>query len=158
MYERIDARLTTAGLLHYEISSWARPGRRAVHNTLYWTGGEYLGLGCSAHSFRRLSDGGGERFSVARSVDEWLRAPTVATRETLDAAALEREAVWLGLRLLDGIDRAAHARLHGIDPVAAHADEVARLEREGLLSVTPERVRLTARGVLFADEVGARFV
>ena len=158
MYERIDARLAGAGFDHYEISSWARPGRRAVHNTLYWTGGEYLGLGCSAHSFRRLPDGGGERFSVARSVDEWLRAPALATKETLDPAALEREAVWLGLRLLDGIDRAAHARLYGRDPVAAHADEVARLEREGLVAVTPERLRLTARGVLFADEVGARFV
>jgi oxygen-independent coproporphyrinogen-3 oxidase len=158
MYERIDARLAAAGLVHYEISSWARPGRRAVHNTLYWTGGEYLGLGCSAHSFRRLGDGGGERFSVARSVDEWLRAPPLATRETLDAAALEREAVWLGLRLLDGIDRAAHARLHGVDPVAAHADEVARLSAEGLVTVDPERLRLTPRGVLFADEVGARFV
>src|SRR6202012_1231408 len=112
MYERIDARLEAAGILHYEISSWARPGRRAVHNTLDWTGGEDLGLGCSAHSFRRLPDGGGERFSVARPVDEWLRAPAVATRETLDAAALEREAVWLGLRFLDGIDRARHARLH----------------------------------------------
>jgi oxygen-independent coproporphyrinogen-3 oxidase len=158
MYERIDARLTAAGLGHYEISSWARRGRRAVHNTLYWTGGEYLGLGCSAHSFRRLPDGGGERFSVARSVDEWLRAPSVAQTETLDAAALEREAVWLGLRFVDGIERAAHARLHGVDPVAAHADEVARLVAEGLVTVTPERLRLTPRGVLFADEVGARFV
>jgi oxygen-independent coproporphyrinogen-3 oxidase len=158
MYERIDARLTAAGLGHYEISSWARSGRRAVHNTLYWTGGEYLGLGCSAHSFRRLPDGSGERFSVARSVDEWLRAPSVATRETLDPAALEREAVWLGLRLLDGIDRAAHARLYGADPVARHADEIDQLVREGLVTVEPERLRLTARGVLFADEVGARFV
>jgi oxygen-independent coproporphyrinogen III oxidase len=158
MYERIDARLTAAGLSHYEISSWARPGRRARHNTLYWTGGEYLGLGCSAHSFRRLPDGGGERFSVARSVDEWLREPAVAMKETLDAAALEREAVWLGLRLLDGIDRAAHARLYGVDPAQKHADEVARLVAEGLLLVTPERLKLTARGVLFADEVGARFV
>jgi oxygen-independent coproporphyrinogen-3 oxidase len=158
MYERIDSRLGAAGLGHYEISSWARPGRRAVHNTLYWTGGEYLGLGCSAHSFRRLPGGGGERFSVARSVDEWLRAPTVATEETLDAAALEREAVWLGLRFLDGIDRAAHARLYGTDPVAAHEAEVTRLVAEGLVTVTPERLRLTPRGVLFADEVGARFV
>jgi oxygen-independent coproporphyrinogen-3 oxidase len=158
MYERIDTRLTAAGLPHYEISSWARPGRRAVHNTLYWTGGEYLGLGCSAHSFRRLPEGGGERFSVARSVDEWLRAPSVATRETLDAAALEREAVWLGLRLLDGVGRAAHARLYGVDPVAAHEAEVSRLVAEGLVAVTPDRVALTARGVLFADEVGARFV
>ncbi|HEX8953306.1 MAG TPA: coproporphyrinogen III oxidase family protein, partial [Polyangia bacterium] len=87
-----------------------------------------------------------------------LRAPQVATTETLDAAALEREAVWLGLRLLDGIDRAAHARLHGVDPVAAHADEVARLVAEGLAVVTPERLALSPRGVLFADEVGARFV
>ena len=66
--------------------------------------------------------------------------------------------MWLGLRLLDGIDRAAHARLHGVDPVATHADEVARLVSEGLVEVTPERLRLTPRGVLFADEVGARFV
>lgn len=158
MYERIDARLAGGGLEHYEISSWARPGRRARHNTLYWTGGEYLGLGCAAHSFRRLPGGGGERFSVARSVDDWLREPAVATRETLDAAALEREAVWLGLRLVDGIDRAAHARLHGVDPVAAHEAEVARLVDEGLVRVTAERLALTARGVLFADEVGARFV
>lgn len=158
MYERIDARLAAAGFGHYEISSWARAGRRAVHNTLYWTGGEYLGLGCSAHSFRRLPGGGGERSSVVRSVDEWLRAPSPATSEILDAAALEKEAVWLGLRLLDGVERAAHARLHGVDPVAAHADEVARLVAEGLVRVTPERLALTPRGVLFADEVGARFV
>lgn len=158
MYQRIDERLARAGYEHYEISSWARPGRRAVHNTLYWTGGEYLGLGCSAHSFRRLPGGGGERFSVARSVDVWRRELAVAGRETLDAAALEREAVWLGLRLLDGIDRGAHRRLYGADPVEAHADEVRRLVAEGLVAVTPERLRLTARGVLFADEVGARFV
>jgi putative oxygen-independent coproporphyrinogen III oxidase len=158
MFERIHARLGGAGFDHYEISSWARPGRRAVHNTLYWTGGEYLGLGCSAHSFRRLPEGGGERFSVARSVDQWLSEPAIVTHERLDAAALEREAVWLGLRLLDGIDRAAHRRLHGLDAVAAHQAEVARLVGEGLLEVTAERIRLTARGALFADEVGARFV
>jgi oxygen-independent coproporphyrinogen-3 oxidase len=158
MYERIDARLAGAGFSHYEISSWARPGRRAVHNSLYWTGGEYLGLGCSAHSFRHLPDGGGERFSVARSVDDWLRDPAIQGRETLDAAALEREAVWLGLRLLDGIDRARHRGLHGVDPAEAHAAEIERLVAEGLVAVTPERLRLTPRGVLFADEVGARFV
>jgi oxygen-independent coproporphyrinogen-3 oxidase len=158
MYQRIDDRLRGAGHEHYEISSWARPGRRAVHNTLYWTGGEYLGLGCSAHSFRRLPDGGGERFSVVRSVDQWLRDPAIVGREQLDAAALEREAMWLGLRLLDGIDRAWHRRLHAVDPVERHADEVRRLVSEGLLIVTAQRLQLTARGVLFADEVGARFV
>jgi oxygen-independent coproporphyrinogen-3 oxidase len=157
MYERVMARLATAGLQHYEISSYARPGRRAVHNTLYWTGGEYLGLGCSAHSLRR--DGGaGVRFAVVRNVDEYLKEPRLVQEERLEPAALEREAVWLGLRLLDGVDRAAHAGRHGTDPVETHAAEVQKLVAEGLVEVTPERVRLTPRGVLFADEVGARFL
>jgi oxygen-independent coproporphyrinogen-3 oxidase len=157
MYERVMARLATAGLQHYEISSYARPGKGAVHNTLYWTGGEYLGLGCSAHSLRR--DGGaGVRFAVVRNVDEYLKEPRLVQEERLEPAALEREAVWLGLRLLDGIDRAGHVRRFGVDPVTAHAAEVARLADEGLVEVSPERLRLTPRGVLFADEVGARFL
>jgi oxygen-independent coproporphyrinogen III oxidase len=158
MYERIDARLERAGFGHYEVSSWARPGYRAVHNTLYWTGGEYLGLGCSAASFRRLPDGGGERFSTVRSVDKWLRAPDVAQTETLDRVALEREAMWLGLRLVDGISRAHHRQLHGVDPVDHHADEIRKLLHEGFIDVSPEKLRLTRKGILFADEVAQRFL
>jgi oxygen-independent coproporphyrinogen-3 oxidase len=169
MYERVMERMSQAGFEHYEISSYARPGRRAVHNTLYWTGGEYLGLGCSAHSHRR--DGArGERFATVRSVDAYLKVVPqmgegplagdkgLAQYERLEAEALEKEAVWLGLRLLDGVDRPAHARRHGADPVERHAVEVARLTDEGLVELTGDRLRLTRRGVLFADEVGARFL
>lgn len=169
MYERVIARLASEGFAHYEISSWARPGKRARHNSLYWSGGEYLGLGCSAHSHRLLEGEGGERFANLRSVDHWFRAepragtepasdPTLASYERLPAEALEREAMWLGLRLIEGIDRAGHAVRHGLDPLARHAEELLRLEREGLVAITPERIRLTARGVLFADEVGARLL
>jgi oxygen-independent coproporphyrinogen-3 oxidase len=169
MYERVGERLEAAGLEHYEISSWARPGRRAVHNQLYWSGGEYLGLGCSAHSLRR-ENGIAERFATVRSVDVYFAMqhkmggaplnedPAIALHEQLAADALEREAVWLGLRLVDGIARADHAARHGVDPVARHAAEVARLTGEGLIEVTDERLRLTRRGRLFADEVGARFI
>jgi oxygen-independent coproporphyrinogen-3 oxidase len=169
MYERIQARLSERGYGHYEISSWARPGRRAVHNTLYWTGGEYLGLGCSAHSFARTGVYG-VRFGTVRSVDDWFRAlprmggvplaedPGVREHQTLAPEALEREAMWLGLRFLDGIDRAEHARVYGADPVEGHRDELARLIGEGLVSCDDQRIRLTPRGVLFADEVGGRFL
>jgi oxygen-independent coproporphyrinogen-3 oxidase len=169
LFERVRARATAAGFEHYEISNFARPGRRAVHNTLYWLGDEYLGLGSSAHSFRRGPEGG-ERFATVRSVDDWFeRVPEMgggpladdkglAMYERLAPDALEREAVWLGLRLLDGVDRAGHLARHGSDPVELHAATVERLVREGLAEVTPERLRLTHRGVLFADEVGARFV
>jgi oxygen-independent coproporphyrinogen III oxidase len=158
MYERIDERLARAGFTHYEVSSWARPGFAAVHNALYWTGGEYLGLGCSAASFRRLPGGGGERFNNLRSVDKWLKSPGEAQTETLDAAALEKEAMWLGLRLVDGIDRARHRRQHGVDPVEHHAREVEKLVHERFIDVTPEKLRLTKRGILFSDEVAQRFL
>jgi oxygen-independent coproporphyrinogen-3 oxidase len=153
MFARIDERLQRAGFGHYEISSWARPGFRAVHNTLYWTGGEYLGLGCSAHSFCKLDGGGGVRTANARNVDAWMRSlGEDVERNELTAEALDREAMWLGLRFLDGI-----ARTDGDDPIARHA-EFARLRDEGLVEIAPDRVKLTARGVLFADEVGARLL
>jgi oxygen-independent coproporphyrinogen-3 oxidase len=159
MYEIVMGRLERAGFAHYEVSSFARPGRQALHNTLYWTGGEYLGLGSSACSHVRLPDGRGLRFSNERSVDRYFAAPDpTAMREELSPEALEGEAVWLGLRLLSGIDRQAHAALFGVDPVDRHAQEVGRLTNEGLVNVTGNRLRLTRKGLMFADEVGARFL
>jgi oxygen-independent coproporphyrinogen-3 oxidase len=169
MFERVRERMEQAGFEHYEVSNYARPGRRAVHNTLYWNGGEYLGLGSSAHSYRR-AEGAGERFATVRSVDDWFERvpriggvplaedPAIVGYEQLDADALEREAMWLGLRLIDGIARGTHRERHGQDPAERHAAELERLAREGLVEVSSDRVRLTRRGVLFADEVGARFI
>lgn len=170
MFERVRERMSAAGYEHYEISNYAKPGRRAAHNSLYWNGGEYLGLGSSSHSHLRSPDGSSQRFSTVRSVDDYfdkvpavsgdgplIHDPIVATHEIITPDAAEREALWLGLRLLDGVERKAHARRHGMDPVERHASEVARLVKEGLLDVG-ERLSLTQRGVLFADEVGARFL
>ena len=82
-YEHVRARLGDAGFHHYEISNFARrvPGHdyASVHNRLYWTGGEYVGLGVGAHSFRRQSAlpgehpaGTGERFANLRGIDPYL--------------------------------------------------------------------------------------
>jgi oxygen-independent coproporphyrinogen-3 oxidase len=172
MYQRIGARAAAAGFLHYEISSYARPGFAAVHNTLYWSGGEWLGLGSAAHSFRYLPDGGGERRANVRSVDAYLTRcealdagsgaeaeGLVASREHLDADTLGREAMWLGLRRLsEGVDRAAYVARHGADPTLRFAAQMTRLHAAGLVEVSPERIRLTPRGVLLADEVGAYFI
>jgi oxygen-independent coproporphyrinogen-3 oxidase len=134
-----------------------------VHNSLYWTGGEWLGLGMAAHSFRR-TEGGGERFANLRPVARWFAAvesgsDELALRERLDDAALAREAVWLGLRLLeDGVNRARFAERFDADPVAHFASAFARLEAAGLVTIDPARARLTRRGALLADEVAARFL
>src|SRR5262249_23920952 len=156
-----DDRMRAAGYVHYEISSYARPGHQAVHNSLYWRGGEYLGLRMSAHSFRRLDAGGGQRFANTRDLAAYLTAPAgpPAEHETLDARALAREAIWLWLRRLDeGIPRARFAALYGADPVLEHAAVVERLVAQGLLESAPDSLRLTRRGMLFFDTVAAQFL
>jgi oxygen-independent coproporphyrinogen-3 oxidase len=96
-------RLRTAGYEHYEVSNFARPGRRAVHNSAYWTGAPYLGLGPSAHGY----DGRARRWNTA-AYAEWDRAVT-AGEDPLDGAEVLTEAnrhaerVYLGLRTSDGL-------------------------------------------------------
>jgi oxygen-independent coproporphyrinogen III oxidase len=96
-------RLTGAGLEHYEVSNYALPGRRAVHNSAYWSGVAYLGLGPSAHGF----DGSVRRWN-RRAYVEWLRTvqeglDPVEGRETLTASDRESERIYLGLRTTDGL-------------------------------------------------------
>ena len=184
IYEAVRGRLAAAGLVQYEISNWARPGRHAVHNALYWSGADYLGLGCSAHSHRRLGVLAGdgwqaERFSNVRGANAYLRLgaasqprtgadgaleddPLIAEREQLDRDATEAEALWLGLRRIDGVDLTCHAEAHGAARLGRHRSAIAELERHGLVLVERtaggERLRLSDRGLLLADEVGARIL
>jgi oxygen-independent coproporphyrinogen-3 oxidase len=165
MFERGRAALAAAGYEQYEVSSYARPGSRAVHNHLYWTGAAYLGVGASAASFRPLADGTGWRFSNPRATETYLRAvdagagnPRPAKIERRTQPELENEAIWLGLRTTDGVDRAAHRARFGADPLAGRerAAASARCVAAGWLSVTDADLRLTPAGLLFADEVASR--
>jgi oxygen-independent coproporphyrinogen III oxidase len=163
MFEHARAAFAAAGLSPYEISSYARPGRRARHNQLYWSLGPYLGVGASAASFRPLADGGGWRFSNPRATDVYLSAaqagggsPAARHVERRSADDLENEAVWLGLRTVDGIDRAAHQARHGGDPLAGREAAVSVAVAAGWLTVDAATVRLTPAGALFADEVAGR--
>ena len=165
MYATCHDTLTAAGYEHYEISSYARPGRRSVHNSLYWTMGAYLGLGVSASSFRPLASGEGWRFSNPRSVGAYLRAVhTFAGAvppeqvELRSPAQLEDESLWLGLRMSDGVERHAHEQRYGQDPLSLpeRATAADACTAAGWLEVTRERLRLTPAGFLFADEVAVR--
>jgi oxygen-independent coproporphyrinogen-3 oxidase len=154
--------LADAGYEHYEVSSYARPGARARHNALYWSGGAYLGLGASAASFRPLADGTAWRFTNPRATDTYLAGVAAgwppAQVERRGAGDLENEALWLGLRTADGIDRAAHASRYGRDPLAsaARSDAARRCVEAGWLVLTHDALRLTGAGFLFADEVASR--
>jgi coproporphyrinogen III oxidase-like Fe-S oxidoreductase len=153
--------LAAAGYEHYEISSFALPGRRSRHNSLYWTLGAYLGLGVGAASFLPLASGDGVRGSNPRTLVAYLagvdRPPAQPDRRS--ARELEEEALWLALRMSDGVDRPAHARAHGQDPLAlpGRAAAAQACVEAGWLAVTPDRLRLLLpAGFLFADEVTVR--
>ena len=98
-----DKALRNAGFDHYEVSNYARAGKRSRHNSSYWRRVPYAGIGPSAHSF----DGTDRRWNE-REYDAWkTRAlageDPVAGRETLDENNAVAEVAYLGLRTSDGI-------------------------------------------------------
>jgi oxygen-independent coproporphyrinogen III oxidase len=151
--------LGKAGYCHYELSSWALPGRESRHNLAYWARKPYTGIGAGAHSY----DGAAERSWNTASLDTYLdditagRRP-VAGRDLLDEAALVFEAIALGLRRIDGVSRSAFAKEFGVDPAAHYRAAVSRGVDAGLLALSDDAMRLTRTGRLLANEVLVEFV
>jgi oxygen-independent coproporphyrinogen-3 oxidase len=140
---RADERLTGAGLDHYEVSNYGRPGHRARHNSAYWRRAPYLGLGPSAHS-----GWGNRREWNVREWSAYERAmaggSSVAESETLDPAAVVLETLYLGFRTEGGVPRAL------VPEAAAEA-----WSREGWAVAGGGRLRLTPEGWLRLDALAA---
>jgi oxygen-independent coproporphyrinogen-3 oxidase len=96
--------MTAAGFEHYEVSNFSLPGKKSRHNSAYWTGAPYAGIGPSAHSF----DGATRRWNVS-AYSEWVRRlaagkSAVAGEELLTAENRDAEEVYLGLRTRNGLE------------------------------------------------------
>jgi oxygen-independent coproporphyrinogen-3 oxidase len=153
--------LEAAGLARYEISSFARPGYESRHNLAYWDGSDYLGIGAGAHSFA-ATPAPGQRFANERLPARYLDAvaatgTAVASEEHLTEAQARAEFCFTGLRQVAGVDTAAFRRRFGCDVDVAFP-HIARLVADGLAQRSDGRLRLTARGLRFADSVAARFL
>jgi oxygen-independent coproporphyrinogen III oxidase len=158
-YRLAEELLGGAGYRHYELSSWARPGRESRHNSAYWARRPYTGIGAGAHSY----DGAAERSWNVRVLDGYLSAVehgqrALAGHERLEEATRAFEAIALGLRRVDGISRRDLAAEFGEDPVVRHADAIAETASRGLVEVDDEVVRLTPRGRLLATDALVPFV
>ena len=152
-YALAEEVLEAAGYRHYELSSWALPGRESRHNAAYWDRRPYTGLGAGAHSF----DGRTRSWNV-RDLDRYLAAAEagerpVAGSERVDEPTAAFEAMALGLRRVDGMSRAAFAREFGTDPLARFGPALQESVDSELLAVDGDRLRLTPRGRLLASEV-----
>ena len=158
MYMTAMERLEAAGLPQYEISNVARPGRESRHNLKYWTDGEWLGFGCGAHSTRH-----GVRWKNVSSTHEYVdrivaRAPTAVDVRRLSAEERLGDALFTGLRLVDGIDLTAIDTRYGVDVWSRFGADLAPFIEQGYLRRDGTRLRLTRNGMLMANEVMAVFV
>ncbi|MEW6458088.1 MAG: radical SAM family heme chaperone HemW [Bacillota bacterium] len=150
--------LTGAGYEHYEIANYARPGRECRHNLIYWRNEPYLGFGPAAHSFWNGRRTANEKEPPAYAARLSAGELPVAESETPDARNEMAETMFLGLRLLRGVERARFERRFGRDPEAVYGPEIAWLHARGLLAVEPDRLRLTAGGLALANLVFERFL
>jgi oxygen-independent coproporphyrinogen-3 oxidase len=158
-YELAEELLERAGYRHYELSSWALPGKESRHNAAYWARRPYTGIGAGAHSY----DGRGERSWNTRDLDEYLSAVErgqrpVAGVDRLDEGTRAFEAMALGLRRVDGVERRAFATEFGSDPVERFADGLAGERTRDLIEIGADRVRLTPAGRLMASEACIAFL
>lgn len=157
MYSLAIGLLKGAGYEHYEVSNFARPGFRSRHNSIYWGGKGYLGLGSSAHSYLPWPDWGRRWWNEAdpyayMELLEKGRDPAVGA-EALSREDAMLETVMLGLRLVeDGVDRGAFEARFGIaleDAFPAFGG----LFDEGLAEKAGKGVRLAGRGLFLLNEI-----
>jgi oxygen-independent coproporphyrinogen III oxidase len=158
MYLRGMETLESAGLRQYEISNVARPGRESRHNVKYWSDGEWLAFGCGAHGTRagvRWKNVSGTEDYVARVMSG---ADPVAERRTLTASDRLEEALFTGLRLVEGIDLDEFAARYGVNVWEKYGEALQPFVDAGWLVRDAERLRLTRAGMLMANEVMGVFV
>lgn len=136
--------LASAGFEHYEVSNFGLRGRRSRHNSAYWSGAAYIGVGPSAHSF----DGARRWWNVA-PYSEWMRLASsgrsaIADLEVLDEENISNEKVYLGLRTNTGI----HLE-------SGESAEVQPWIDRGWAVMSNDSLRLTPSGWLLLDELAA---
>ena len=159
MYQWMLEQSADTGYEHYEISNLCRPGFHSRHNVKYWTGQPYYGFGCSAHSY----DGQTRRWSNHRDVLKYVEviesgASATAEEQQLTPTDVRAEALFLGMRLMQGVDVRRYRESFGVDLRDVHGDDLERFCKAGLLEFDGDLIRLTRTGALLSNEVFAAFV
>lgn len=159
MADLVHERLTSAGFEHYEVSGYAKPGWRCVHNLNYWTFGDYLAAGAGAHGKHTTADGvfrTVRESSPARYMTLAEEGVVVETRR-VETEDLPFEHMLNALRLTEGFDLADFEVRTGL-PAASIRSRLESLSGKGLLVLDGGRVRLTPLGRAFLSDVQEAFL
>ncbi|MBH1975545.1 MAG: oxygen-independent coproporphyrinogen III oxidase-like protein [Rhodocyclales bacterium] len=160
MQEMIEAKLATAGFIHYETSAFAKPGEQCRHNLNYWAFGDYLGIGAGAHS------------KLSNHADIWREArhrhpraymsgamcgDFISTRQTISATDLPGEFMMNALRLTNGFPLRLFTERTGL-PLTTIEKSALAARRDGLLETVEDTLRPTQQGQRFLNQLLARFL
>ncbi len=160
MGQLVHERLAAGGFEHYEISGYAKPGRRCRHNRTYWTFGDYLGVGAGAHG-KVTRDGVLVRTvresHPAKYLAEAAQGRFEASRRTVAAEDAPFEFALNVLRLTDGVPAARWEETTG-EPLSAIEPVLSDLRKRGLLVAETDRIAATELGRRFLSDVQEAFL
>ncbi|HEY8403281.1 MAG TPA: radical SAM family heme chaperone HemW [Flavobacteriales bacterium] len=142
------------GFEQYEVSNFCKPGYESKHNSAYWSGEKYLGLGPSAHSF----DGNSRQWNVANNsvyIRSLMEGKLSFEREELDARTQLNEYLMTGLRTRKGVDLQRIQSLFGVDLYKLYKDLLDELIHQGKVIIDGSRMALTDEGLLMADRIAS---
>lgn len=151
-FREMNRTLKEAGYLHYEISSFARPGRYSRHNSLYWEGKTYLGIGPSAHSF----NGSERRWNVSNNLKymEAIEQGTIPYEHEMITASMRfNEMIMTGLRTSRGLDPAELEAATGIRIPGSFQRAVEKYTAEGRMIYADDLLKLTEEGMFISDRI-----
>ena len=148
--------LELKGYKHYEISNFVKPGQESKHNMNCWEQKQYIGFGVAAHSYIN-----GIRYSNTNNLEEYLSQSSKEVKtieETQTKEDTEKEYMMLGLRKLDGISINKFKEKFGENPIYLFRKELQKLVEEELLEIDLDTIKLTNKGLDFANIVWEEFV
>lgn len=158
LFDLMDEVLEAGGRQRYEISNFALPGHRCLHNINYWKGGTYTGIGAGAHSYE-----GSTRFGNCGSLTQYIermnsKGTAIDFVDEIPSEARSRECAVIWLRLRDGINREEFRERTGWELTALLGSNLERMLKGGWLEWQGESLRLTKRAIPVADSVLSEIV
>ena len=144
------------GYKHYEISNFAKPGYESKHNMNCWEQKQYIGFGLAAHSYIN-----GTRYSNTCDLEEYLNNKSKDIKiihEKQSFEDMKKEYMLLGLRKIDGVSISKFKEKFGENPIYLFRNELQKLVEEDLIIVDLDNIKLTTRGLDFANLVWEEFI
>lgn len=161
MYWKAKKILEKNGYNQYEISNFARKGFKSKHNLNCWAQEEYIGFGLAAHSYIEK-----KRFSNTAKLEEYIEniengkfeKNIILEEETQSFEEQAKEYMLLNLRKIDGVSISKFEQKFQINPLFYFRFEISKLEEDGLIEVDLDNIKLTSKGLDFANNVFMEFV